>query len=135
MTQAQMAAARAKQNAPAVPTPLPSQTQTQVGDQALARELALRELKLPKEQRHLEWLGEKARTEYYRLLQSGGGSASAGGVNIHYNVINNFHGSSVDIEHRVAAQHRAHIDNMQRDVAEVLHRMARSSFVNRNAWT
>jgi hypothetical protein len=119
MRAADLARRANRQNAPAVPSPLPSAaTSAQPDIKTMSRE-AFKHL-TPEVQQRMRELG----------VAPGGG-----GVTINYNVENHFHGGSADIEHRVATQHRAHIDNLKRDVEEVLHRMARASFVNRAAWT
>lgn len=79
----------------------------------------------------------KAEMEKEKAQQTGRSypADQSSAVHIHNNVTYNLHGSSSDLEHRVASLHRNHIDNLKRDMEEVFHRLARSSFVNRAAWT
>jgi hypothetical protein len=55
------------------------------------------------------------------------GEASAAPVNINYNVTNHIHGGE-DLEHRMAAVHRRHLDQLSRDLAAVQYRHNRAAF-------
>jgi hypothetical protein len=54
--------------------------------------------------------------------------ASASNVTIHYNAPITIHGTGEDMERRLAAYHRRHIDQMKRDIAEVAYLNNRASF-------
>src|SRR6516165_10227054 len=57
------------------------------------------------------------------------GSPAAGrSVTINYHAPITIHGTGPDMEHRLAAYHRRHIDQMTRDLEEVVYRRNRSAF-------
>lgn len=82
-------------------------------------------------------LGENVirEVERRRVIPGEGGGTEASAVHVHNHVTYNIHGSTHDIENRIANLHRQHIENLKRDLEEVHYRLARNSFVNRAAWT
>jgi hypothetical protein len=54
--------------------------------------------------------------------------AAGRSVTINYHAPITIHGTEPDMEHRLAAYHRRHIDQMTRDLEEVVYRRTRSAF-------
>ena len=54
--------------------------------------------------------------------------AAGRSVTINYHAPITIHGTGPDMEHRLAAYHRRHIDQMTRDLEEVVYRRNRSAF-------